>query len=232
MQIHPRLGTWFFLAEILTTLELEPDIPLGNHCGNCTHCLSACPTQAITAPHRLDARRCISYLTIENPGPIPLEFRQAIGDRIYGCDTCLDVCPWNRFATLSREAAFHARQTIFEKRLRDFLDLDDPAFRTLFAKSPINRVKLPRFLRNVCVVLGNTGTPDDLPALTQAANNPDPLVAEHARWASAEIRARNDSYFTEMAATRLFPFPSEQTIRWVPLPSGQNTEPPDFDAPI
>ena len=187
MQIHPRLGTWFFLAEILTTLELQPDRPIPNHCGNCSRCLTACPTQAITAPNRLDARRCISYLTIENPGSIPLEFRQAIGDRIYGCDACLESCPWNRFATLSREAAFHARHAVFGKRLRDFLDLDDIQFRTLFAKSPIKRLKLPRFLRNVCVALGNTGTPDDLPALARAANNPDPLVAEHARWASAEI---------------------------------------------
>ena len=217
---------------MITTIEIEAGAPMRDHCGKCTRCIDACPTAAIVAPHQVDARRCISYWTIEHEGPLPEWIRPLLGDRIFGCDDCLDACPWNRFATLSREAAFHARQTIFEKRLRDFLDLDDPAFRTLFAKSPINRVKLPRFLRNVCVVLGNTGTPDDLPALTQAANNPDPLVAEHARWASAEIRARNDSYFTEMAATRLFPFPSEQTIRWVPLPSGQNTEPPDFDAPI
>ena len=192
MQIHPRLGTWFFLAEILTTLDLQPDGPLEDRCGKCARCLTACPTRAITAPRLLDARRCISYLTIENPGPIPLEFRSAIGDRIYGCDTCLDACPWNRFATLSREAACHARHAIFDRNLRDFLDLDDAAFRSLFARSPIKRLKLPRFLRNVCVALGNTGTPDDLPALARTAASADPLVAEHARWASAGIRARRE----------------------------------------
>ncbi len=190
MQIHRRLGTCFFLAEILTTLDLTPDEPIGDHCGNCTRCITACPTGAITAPRELDARRCISYLTIEHKGPIPLEFREAIGDRIYGCDDCLDACPWNRFALDSRELAFQACGTVFEKRARDFLDLDDEAFRSLFAKSPIKRLKRPRFLRNVCVLLGNTGTPDDLPALTRAAADPDPLVAEHARWAITRIRSR------------------------------------------
>jgi epoxyqueuosine reductase len=188
MQIHRRLGTWFFLAEILTTLDLTPDEPFGDHCGKCTRCITACPTQAITAPHRLDARRCISYLTIEHKGPIPLEFREAIGDRIYGCDDCLDACPWNRFAEVARETAFHARQRIFEMRLRDFTSLDDEAFRQLFAKSPIKRIKRPRFLRNVCVALGNTGTADDIPALASAAADPEPLISEHARWAIAKIR--------------------------------------------
>jgi epoxyqueuosine reductase len=191
MQIHPRLGTWFFLAEILTTLELTPDMPLENSCGKCTRCITACPTRAITAPHQLDARRCISYLTIEHPGPIPLEFRDAIGDRIYGCDACLETCPWNRFAVESRELAFHARHAIFEKRARDFLDLNDEAFCSLFAQSPIKRLKRPRFLRNVCVALGNAGTPDDLPALTRAATDPDPLISEHAAWAVNRIRARD-----------------------------------------
>ena len=188
MQIHRRLGTWFFLAEILTTLELTPDPPFGDHCGTCTRCITACPTQAITAPRQLDARRCISYLTIEHKGPIPMEFREAIGDRIYGCDDCLDACPWNRFAEESREMAFAARGEVFKKQLRDFLDLDDDAFRTLFAKSPIKRIKRSRFLRNVCVALGNTGTADDLPALEKAAADPDPLIAEHASWAVTRIR--------------------------------------------
>ena len=191
VQIHPRLGTWFFLAEILTTLDLQADPPSPDHCGKCTRCLTACPTQAITAPHQLDARRCLSYLTIENPGPIPLAFRRAVGNRIYGCDDCLDACPWNRFATVSREASFHARETVFSNRLTDFLALDDAGFRALFARSPVKRLKLPRFLRNVCVALGNTGTPDDLPALERAAADPDPLVAEHARWAITEIAKRH-----------------------------------------
>lgn len=189
MQIHKRLGTWFFLAEILTTLDLTPDAPSTDHCGKCTRCITACPTQAITAPRRLDARRCISYLTIENKGPIPEEFRIAMGDRIYGCDDCLDACPWNRFAEESREAAFHAREEVFAKRLRDFLELDDEAFRVLFAKSPIKRIKRPRFLRNVCVALGNTGNSDDLPALERAATDSDPLISEHAQWAIRRIHA-------------------------------------------
>lgn len=191
MQIHRRLGTWFFLAEILTTLEFTPDPPFGDHCGNCTRCITACPTGAITSPHRVDARRCISYLTIEHKGAIPLEFREAIGSRIYGCDDCLDACPWNRFAVKSRELSFHARSTVFENQLRDFLELDDDAFRSLFSKSPIKRIKRPRFLRNVCVALGNTGMPEDLPALTRAANDPDPLVSEHAQWAIGKIGQRH-----------------------------------------
>ncbi len=192
MQIHRRLGTWFFLAEIITTLELEPDPPAQDRCGSCTRCIAACPTQAITAPRRLDARRCISYLTIEHKGPIPVEFRRAFGGRIYGCDDCLDACPWNRFAEQSREAAFQARESVFQHRLRDFLALDDEAFRALFRKSPIKRIKRPAFLRNVCVALGNTGGRDDLPALREAAHDSDPLVAEHARWAIMEIQGREE----------------------------------------
>ncbi len=190
MQIHRTLGTWFFLAEIITTLGLEPDPPQRDHCGKCTRCLDACPTQAITAPRRLDARRCISYLTIEHKGPIPSEFRRAMGDRIYGCDDCLDACPWNRFAQVSRESAFQAREGVFAMRLRDFLGLTDEGFRVLFRKSPIKRIRRPAFLRNVCVALGNVGTREDLPALEMAAAEGHPLISEHARWAIAEIRSR------------------------------------------
>ena len=190
MQIHRRLGTWFFLADILTTLDLTPDAPIRDHCGSCTRCMTACPTQAITAPRQLDARRCVSYLTIEHKGPIPHEFRRAIGNRIYGCDDCLQACPWNRFASTSREASFHARGSVFSMEMRDFLSLTDESFRALFAKSPIKRIKRPAFLRNVCVALGNTGTTNDLPALRQAAQDPHPLVAEHALWAIAEIESR------------------------------------------
>ncbi len=190
VQIHRRLGTWFFLAELLTTLDLPPDEPFGDHCGKCTRCITACPTQAIVAPRRVDARRCVSYLTIEHKGPIPEEFREAIGDRIYGCDDCLDACPWNKFAVESRELTFHAREPVFRMSLRDFLGLDDESFRRLFAKSPIKRIKRPRFLRNVCVALGNVGTRDDLPALRRAAADPDPLIAEHAAWALAKVAER------------------------------------------
>lgn len=190
MQVHRRLGTWFFLAEVLTTLDLDPDPPFGDHCGRCVRCISACPTGAITGPHRLDARRCVSYLTIEHKGPIPEELRPAIGDRIYGCDDCLDACPWNRFAKESREASFRARTAVFSHRLRDFLELDDDGFRSLFARSPIKRIKRARFLRNVCVALGNVGTSDDLPALDRACDDPDPLVSSHASWARDRIFAR------------------------------------------
>lgn len=190
VQIHRKLGAWFFLAEVLTTLELPPDAKEADHCGKCTRCITACPTNAITAPRRMDARKCISYLTIENKGPIPLEFREAIGNRIYGCDECLEACPWNRFAEISREAIFAARPSIFRHRLRDFLTLDDDGFRALFAKSPIKRIKRPRFLRNVCVALGNTGNAEDLPALEAAAASEDPLIREHAEWAAGKIRTR------------------------------------------
>jgi len=189
MLIHPELGTWFFLSELFTTLELPPDAPLPDRCGSCTRCINACPTGAITAPHQLDARRCVSYLTIELKGSIPEEFRPLIGDRIYGCDDCLAACPWNRFAQASHEAAFAARPAV-SLTLRDYLAMDDEAFRTLFRRSPIKRIKRRGFLRNVCVALGNVGTPDDLPSLERAAADPEPLIAEHARWAIKRIRER------------------------------------------
>jgi epoxyqueuosine reductase len=189
MLIDAKLGTWFFLGEILTTLELPEDPPQTARCGSCTRCLTACPTGAITAPHRLDARRCISYLTIELKGPIPLELRPLIGDRIYGCDDCLEACPWNRFAAASRETAFAARPAL-GMRLRDYLDLDDAQFRDLFRGSPIKRIKRRGFLRNVCVALGNVGDASDLPALERAAHDSEPLIAEHAQWALTQIRFR------------------------------------------
>lgn len=189
MLIHPKLGTWTFLASILTTLDLAPDEPMSDHCGKCTRCMVACPTGAITAPHQVDARLCVSYLTIENKGPIPLELRAAIGDRIYGCDDCLEACPWNRFAVESREARFAAREFV-GMPLRELLGLDEEGFRALFRKSPIKRIKRVRLLRNVCVALGNVGTAEDLPALARAEQDPEPLIAEHAAWASGEIRRR------------------------------------------
>lgn len=193
VQIHRRLGTWFFLAELLTTLPMAADDPSPDYCGKCTACIEACPTHAITAPHQLAATRCISYLTIEHKGSIPEEFRKAIGDRIYGCDDCLDACPWNRFAQTSREASFHAREEIFSHSLRDFLEMTVEDFRRVFAKSPIKRIKLERFLRNVCVALGNTGTAEDLPKLREAARGESDLIAEHARWAIEQITARSAS---------------------------------------
>ena len=187
--IHPKLGAWFFLAEILTTLELPPDEPVSSRCGQCTRCIDACPTGAITAPHRVDARRCVSYLTIEHKGSIPEELRPRIGGRIYGCDDCAAACPWNRFAQASRETAFAARAAV-QLSLRELLALDDAQFRTLFKGSPIARIKRRGLLRNVCVALGNTGTREDLPALERAAADPEPLIAEHARWALGRICQR------------------------------------------
>jgi epoxyqueuosine reductase len=191
MQIHRSLGTWFFLAEIITTLDFQPDSTAKDLCGKCTRCMDACPTNAITAPHRMDARRCISYFTIEHKGSIPLEFRKAIGDRLYGCDECLTACPWNKFAQVSHEATFQARQSVFAMKLRDMLKLDDAEFRLLFAKSPIKRIKRPAFLRNVCVVLGNIGTSEDLDALHEVSLDEHELIAEHAHWAIKEILARS-----------------------------------------
>jgi len=189
MLISRDLGTWFFLAEILTTLDLPVDEPARDRCGTCTRCITACPTGAIDAPHHLDARRCISYLTIELKGSIPEELRPLIGDRIYGCDDCLTACPWNRFAQASHETAFSAREAT-RLSLIDLLSLSDGDFQRLFRKSPVKRIKRRGLLRNVCVALGNVGTPADMPALERAALDPEALIREHAEWALAQISER------------------------------------------
>jgi epoxyqueuosine reductase len=192
MLIHRQLGPWLLLGEIITTLDLEPDAPGRDHCGTCDRCISACPTGAITAPYQLDARRCIAYLTIELKGSIPEELRPLIGDRVYGCDECLDVCPWNRFAQATREARFAASPFPAGEtdRLRELLEITPIEFKRRFAKSPILRVKRRGLLRNVCVVLGNIGTADDLPALRRAEMHDEPLVREHAAWAVRQVEAR------------------------------------------
>lgn len=187
--ISRHSGNWFFLAEILTTLELEPDPPERNRCGTCTRCLTACPTGAIRAPFVLDARRCISYLTIELRGPIPVELRPAIGRRIFGCDDCLEVCPWNRFAREGRLLRGHARPDLATPELVELLGLDDAAFKARFAGTPLMRAKRRGLQRNVCVALGNAGDPRALPALARAAATAEPLIAEHARWALERLRA-------------------------------------------
>ena len=190
MVISRDLGAFFFLGAVLTTLEIPPDQPAVDRCGRCTRCIDVCPTAAITAPQQLDARRCVSYLTIELKGSIPLEMRPLIGNRIYGCDDCAAVCPWNRFAKSSTEARFAAKGFHTSMLLRDFLSLDDAGFRELFRDSPIKRIKRRGFLRNVCVALGNTGTHEDLPSLHKAAAEPEPLISEHAFWAIQEIARR------------------------------------------
>jgi epoxyqueuosine reductase len=191
--ISRQLGNWIFLAEILTTLELEPDAPEKNHCGTCTRCLAACPTSAITAPFQLDSRKCISYLTIELKGSIPVEFRKAIGNRIYGCDDCLAACPWNRFASEGRLMKAHARTELAQPGLLELLQLDDAGFKSRFTGTPLLRTKRRGLLRNVCVALGNAGDETALPRLRQTAADPEPLIAEHARWAIGEIEARQAS---------------------------------------
>ncbi len=185
--IEPKRGTWSFLANIVTTLDLPTDKPVKDRCGSCTRCIDVCPTGAITAPYQLDATKCISYLTIEHDGAIPLELRTAIGDRLYGCDECLDVCPWNKWATPTVEAKFTPREL---PELRELLAWDEATFSERMIGSPIRRVKLHRFRRNICVVLGNVGTREDLSALEVVAACEDSMVAEHALWAIERIVAR------------------------------------------
>ena len=191
--ISRQLGNWIFLAEIITTLELEPDQPEKNRCGTCARCIDACPTRAITGPFQLDARLCISYLTIELKGPIPVELRPALGDRIYGCDDCLAVCPWNRFAREGSLMKQHARPELAQPNLIELLALNDAGFKRKFAGTPILRTKRRGLLRNVCVALGNVGDATALPALERAARDAEPLIAEHASWAIEQIQNRQSA---------------------------------------
>ena len=177
-------GSWLFLGAIYTTLDLAPDAPGRDRCGTCSACQTACPTNAFSAPYRLDARRCISYLTIEHKGPIPLEFRRAIGNRIYGCDDCLAVCPWNKFADAAhRHRAFLPRAELAAPRLADLLQLDDTGFRALFSGSPIKRIGRGRFVRNAAIAAGNSGDRALTPLLASLCDDGDAVVAEAARWA-------------------------------------------------
>ena len=183
-------GSWLFLGVILTSLELEPDAPAdhGQHCGSCTRCLTACPTQAFIGAHRIDARRCISYLTIEHEGPIPAELRPLMGNRIYGCDDCLAVCPWNRFAdAAAANRAFLPRAELAAPKLADLLALDDAAFRETFAGSPIKRIGRNRMIRNCLIAAGNSGNAMLAPAIEPHLSDPDPVIAEAARWALDQI---------------------------------------------
>ena len=183
-------GSWMFLGVILTSLELKPDPANGHgqHCGSCSRCLDACPTQAFVGPHRIDARRCISYLTIEHEGPIPHELRAAIGNRIYGCDDCLAVCPWNRFADAgAANRAYLPRAELAAPRLADLLALDDVSFRQMFAGSPIKRIGRNRMIRNCLVAAGNTGDHTLVPAIARHLSDADPVITEAARWAVGQI---------------------------------------------
>lgn len=190
-------GSWLFLGSIFTTLELPPDADEADHCGNCRACQDVCPTNAFPAPYRLDARRCISYLTIENKGPIPREFRKAMGNRIYGCDDCLAVCPWNKFAQTAAEQKLQARAELNAPKLADLAQLDDAAFRAQFRKSPVKRIGRDRFLRNVLTAIGNSGDA----ALSEQARallaDPSPLVRGAAVWALSRLLPGTD--FTALA---------------------------------
>jgi epoxyqueuosine reductase len=188
--IHRRLGNWICLGEILTTAELAPDAAEPNRCGTCERCLGACPTRAIVAPFQLDARRCLSYLTIEWKGGIPSAYRDALGRRIFGCDDCLAACPWNRFAREGALMRSAARADLRDLDLPALLELDAAGFRRRFGGTPVERLKRRGLRRNVCVALGNTPLAQVPPALLQAAADPEPMIAEHARWAMAKIRAR------------------------------------------
>ncbi len=180
-------GSWLFLGEIFTTLAIGTDQPTQDHCGSCARCLTICPTQAFPAPYQLDATRCVSYLTIEHHGPIPLDLRPLMGNRVYGCDDCLAVCPWNRFAAATTHEQVIARSDLTAPRLAWLAGLDDAGFRTTFAGSPIKRIGRNRFVRNVLIAIGNSGDGALLPHARALANDPDPVVAEAARWACAQL---------------------------------------------
>ena len=182
------MGSWFFIGSIFTTLEIEPDAAEKDHCGSCRACLDVCPTNAFPAPYQLDARRCISYLTIEHHGPVAPELRALMGNRIYGCDDCLAVCPWNKFAQEAREVRYHARSDLVAPPLAELAELDDAAFRAKFSGSPIKRIGRDRFLRNVLYAIGNSGQVSLMDAARQHVDAPDPTVADAARWAVQRLK--------------------------------------------
>ena len=183
--VSREFGSWLFLGSIFVNLELPVDEPERDHCGSCRACLDSCPTAAFPAPYQLDARRCISYLTIEHPGPIPREFRAAIGNRIYGCDDCLAVCPWNKFAQVGRVTKLAAREDLQRPSLADLAALDDAGFRALFSGGPIKRIGHARFQRNVMIAIGNSGDRSLLPAVRAALDAAAPIVRGAAVWALA-----------------------------------------------
>jgi len=203
-------GSWLLLGEIFTTLDLAPDTAETDYCGSCRACLDACPTAAFPAPYRLDARRCLSYLTIEHKGHIPREFRVPMGNRIYGCDDCLAVCPWNKFAAAGHEAALWPRAEISAPRLLDLVELDDAGFRSLFQGTPVKRTGRDRFLRNVLIALGNGGDRAALPAIRRRLEDPSPLVRAMAVWALARLA---DAEGFAQERTRHEPHESDPVVR-------------------
>ncbi len=203
-------GSWLFLGSLFTTLELAPDEPEVDHCGHCRACLDVCPTRAFPAPYQLDARRCISYLTIEHKDHIPREFRAAIGNRIYGCDDCLAVCPWNKFARTSREARFAARDALNRPSLSDLARLDDASFRALFRGSAVKRIGRDRFVRNVLIAIGNSGNPALAGEAERLLGDPSPLVRAMAVWALSHLVDKRR--FTELSAEHM-PLEKDTAVR-------------------
>lgn len=185
--VSPKLGSWLLLGVMLTTIELPPDQPGVDRCGSCRRCLDACPTGALPAPGRLDARRCLAYLTIEHEGSIPESFRVALGNRIYGCDDCLSVCPWNRFARVTRETAFAGRAGTVAPDLVELSRLDGSSFRRRFSASPIKRIGVERLVRNVLIALGNSALPEALAAVAARLDDPSPVLREAAAWATVRL---------------------------------------------
>jgi epoxyqueuosine reductase len=198
--VSRQFGSWLFLGAIFTTLDLPPDAPESDHCGSCRACLDVCPTAAFPAPYRLDARRCISYLTIEHKGPIPRELRAPMGNRIYGCDDCLAVCPWNKFARAGREMKLAARGELRAPPLAELARLDDAAFRKLFAKSPVKRTGRDRFVRNVLIAIGNSGDATLAAEALRLLTDPSTLVRGAAVWALSRLLP--PERFAELAAAR------------------------------
>lgn len=223
-------GSWTFIGSVFTTLELPQDKPETDHCGSCHRCLDICPTNAFPAPYQLDARRCISYLTIEYKGHIPREFRAPMGNRIYGCDDCLAVCPWNKFAQTASEAAFHPREELRAPLLADLARLDDSAFRALFSGSPIKRIGRDRFVRNVMIAIGNAGDPTLAPVAEERLGDASPLVRAMAVWALSRLLPE-----TQFAALRRGRAGQEidQAVKgeWFIEPPGPATSPPADSMP-
>ncbi len=211
--VSREFGSWLFLGAILSTLELSPDAPAPDACGSCRACLNVCPTDALATPYKLDARACLSYLTIEHAGPMPLRYREALGNRIYGCDDCLAVCPWNRFAQVARETAMHARDALRAPDLADLAALDDAAFRALFTASPVKRIGRDRFVRNVLYAIGNSADPALAEAARMRLNDACETVRDAAAWALGRLEA--------------YPLPTELASGATPISSRRNinTEP-------
>ncbi|WP_246722222.1 tRNA epoxyqueuosine(34) reductase QueG [Methylosinus sp. H3A] len=199
--VSRRFGSWLLLGAIFTDLALEPDTPEQDHCGSCRKCLDICPTKAFPAPYRLDARRCVAYLTIEHKGQIPREFREAVGNRVFGCDDCLAVCPWNKFAQATRDAKLALREELSEPALADLAALDDPGFRALFAGTPVKRLGHARFRRNVAIAIGNSKIPALAAAVEPLLGDPSPLARGAAVWALARLLPAGD--FSSIAGKTL-----------------------------